>query len=93
MLYDAAPAPIIKHNGGYLITGGCGVLGLKFAYHLAEEYQAKLLLIGRKPLSSGIQKHLEGLAQAGAKEVCYHTVDISDEAALISLSEKLPLID
>ena len=39
-----------RNNGVYLITGGLGALGLAISQHLAENYQAKLILIGRTPL-------------------------------------------
>lgn len=38
---------LLRKNGVYLITGGMGGIGLSLAEYLAENYQAKLVLIGR----------------------------------------------
>ena len=44
-------APIrFKKNGAYLITGGLGRVGLTLAHYLAENYQARLVLLGRTAL-------------------------------------------
>ena len=45
MRQTSAKAPL-RHGGTYLITGGCGGLGLMFAEHLARTYGAKLVLRG-----------------------------------------------
>jgi hypothetical protein len=54
---DSIPTFLMKNvdstfrkNGVYLIAGGLGALGLAVSRHLAENYQAKLILIGRTPL-------------------------------------------
>ena len=41
--------PNIKPQGVYLITGGLGQIGLALACHLAEQYQARIILTGRSP--------------------------------------------
>ncbi len=46
----AAPAAGIRRGGTYLVTGGLGGIGLAMAEHLAQEYQAKLVLLGRTPV-------------------------------------------
>ena len=38
---------LLKQGGVYLITGGLGAVGLEVASHLAKQYQAKLVLVGR----------------------------------------------
>ncbi len=43
---------ILKQGGTYLITGGCGGLGLIIATHLAKTYKAQLALTGRSPLDA-----------------------------------------
>ncbi len=43
-------APLLKRNGVYLITGGAGGLGLIFAEHLAQTFEARLVLSGRSEL-------------------------------------------
>ena len=39
-----------KQNGTYLITGGLGGIGSEIARHLAEEFNARLILTGRSDL-------------------------------------------
>ncbi|MEM7674541.1 MAG: SDR family NAD(P)-dependent oxidoreductase [Myxococcota bacterium] len=40
----------LKPKGVYMITGGLGGIGLTFAEHLAQKYQARLILLGRTEL-------------------------------------------
>jgi acyl transferase domain-containing protein/aryl carrier-like protein/SAM-dependent methyltransferase len=86
----AAGAPVLKKNGGYLITGGCGALGFKLAAYLAQKCQAKLLLVGRSPLCADIQQRLDALRRAGAAEAHYRAVDIGDRQVAPSWAEELP---
>ena len=89
-LTQTSEEPALRRHGTYLITGGCGALGLRFANYLAENYQARLLLLGRSPLSPEIQKHLDALERAGADEVRYYAVDVSDRLAMESWAKALP---
>ena len=82
--------PLVKQNGAYLITGGCGSLGLKFARHLAETYKVRLVLIGRRALSSSMQVQLDGLRQAGAPEVHYAAVDIASTEQMNAWARAVP---
>ncbi len=68
--------PILKKNGIYLITGGLGGLGYLFAKYLAEDYQAKLVLVGRSPLSEQHQQLLNSLKKNKAAAV-YIQADVS----------------
>jgi acyl transferase domain-containing protein len=45
-----SPHAALRKNGVYLITGGLGALGLALSRHLAENYQAHLILTGRTSL-------------------------------------------
>ncbi len=47
---DRAQPFSIKKGGLYLITGGLGGIGPHIARHLLENHDAKLLLVGRRPL-------------------------------------------
>ncbi|WJG09754.1 non-ribosomal peptide synthetase/type I polyketide synthase [Aliiglaciecola sp. LCG003] len=40
----------LRVGGTYLITGGLGAMGLAFAKHLAQQYQANLILLSREAL-------------------------------------------
>src|SRR5690606_36393741 len=44
------PHPRLRARGVYLITGGLGSIGLTLAEYLAQQVQAKLVLIGRSAL-------------------------------------------
>ena len=49
-LDNATSRPQLARGGVYLMTGGTGALGLAVAAHLASQYQARLVLIGRTAL-------------------------------------------
>ncbi|WP_437626668.1 SDR family NAD(P)-dependent oxidoreductase [Sorangium sp. So ce1151] len=47
---EAAPSPLSLRRGGvYIVSGAFGALGRRFADWLATEWQAKLVLLGRRP--------------------------------------------
>jgi len=46
-LVEESQESMVKKNGVYLITGGLGGIGLNLAEYLAEEAQAKLILLNR----------------------------------------------
>lgn len=77
-----------KQGGTYLITGGLGGIGIEISRYLLKHYQAKLLLVGRTPLTSERQiKLYQELAQLGG-EVIYEAVDICDLKQLQTVVEK-----
>lgn len=65
------------HGDVYLITGGAGGLGKMFAKSLAERYEAKLVLIGRSPISDSVKSLLTQIEQLGGEAV-YLSADVSD---------------
>ena len=73
---------VLRQSPVYLITGGAGGLGLIFATHFAEHYQAKLVLTGRSELNESQKLALTALEKLGA-EVMYVRSDITkrDEVA------------
>ncbi len=65
------PPPLpLKQNGVYLIAGGFGGLGLIFARYLAENYRAKLVLIGRSATDAEREKKVHALTSHGAEVLC-----------------------
>ncbi|MGC4897458.1 SDR family NAD(P)-dependent oxidoreductase [Micromonospora sp. DT31] len=44
----------IRRGGTYLITGGLGGIGLALAERLAEQHQARLVLVGRTPVPPAV---------------------------------------
>ncbi|MFC9944107.1 SDR family NAD(P)-dependent oxidoreductase [Streptomyces pratensis] len=70
----------LRHGGTYLITGGCGGLGLIVARHLAEHFAANLVLTGRSPLDEPRQEALRGLA--AGNRILYVQADSRDADAM-----------
>ena len=88
-LTEQANEPVIRQKGRYLITGGCGALGLAFAGYLAENYNADLYLIGRSALSNNVQGKLDKLKSRGAGEVHYYSLDICNKESLVAWAKSL----
>ncbi|MFT5822329.1 MAG: amino acid adenylation domain-containing protein/FkbM family methyltransferase [Crocinitomix sp.] len=68
----------LKNGGVYLITGGMGGMGLVFSKYLAQEYNAKLILTGRKPKNEISQTDLSKIGN----EVIYIQADVSNAAEM-----------
>jgi amino acid adenylation domain-containing protein/FkbM family methyltransferase len=67
----------IRDGGIYLITGGTGGLGAKFALHMAKANRVKLILTGRSPLDESKRAVLESLREFGAQAV-YVQADVNN---------------
>jgi NADP-dependent 3-hydroxy acid dehydrogenase YdfG len=74
------PVPLRK-GGTYLIAGGAHGLGYETAQWLAREYQAKLILLGRRALAEPIWNRLECLERAGGTAL-YVRADLCDALSL-----------
>ncbi|TCP59317.1 acyl transferase domain-containing protein [Tumebacillus sp. BK434] len=72
------PAPRLRDNGTYLITGGFGFLGAKIGLWLAERLPVNLALLSR---SAADGAHVAALERLGAN-VQVIAADVTDEAAL-----------
>jgi amino acid adenylation domain-containing protein len=97
------PQPLpFKTGGVYLLTGGLGGIGIEIAKYLLQNYQVRLLLIGRTPLpekstwqgnveqTQAVQQRIEAylsLEQLGG-ELRYKAVDISDAEQLQQVVEQ-----
>jgi hypothetical protein len=68
---------LLKSGATYLITGGCGGLGLLFANYLATTYTANLILTGRSPLDENKQAKIKELEASGS-QVLYVQADVCD---------------
>ncbi|MCM0593998.1 MAG: SDR family NAD(P)-dependent oxidoreductase [Gloeotrichia echinulata DEX184] len=68
-----------KYQGIYLLSGGLGGVGMQVARYLLQNYQARLILVGRTPLDANLQRlqAYQELHKLGG-EVIYATVDICD---------------
>lgn len=68
-----------REGGVYLITGGCGGLGLIFAEEITRTAEdCVVILTGRSPLTQDKQKKIEYLNQLGGS-VFYQPYDITDK--------------
>ena len=71
----------LKSGGTYLITGGCGGLGLLFAEHLAKTYNANLVLNGRSPMDAGKKSKIKLLEDLGC-QVMYVEANVCDPTGM-----------
>ncbi|ARE86646.1 SDR family NAD(P)-dependent oxidoreductase [Clostridium formicaceticum] len=76
---------ILRKGGTYLITGGCGGLGLLFAEHLAKVQPVNLILTGRSAIDDEKQAKIKALEDLGC-QVMYVQADICNE---IRMKEEL----
>ncbi|MFD6226122.1 SDR family NAD(P)-dependent oxidoreductase [Streptomyces sp. NPDC060232] len=70
-----------RRGGVYAIVGGLGVIGHDTALHLAREYGARLLVLGRGALDAARRERLAAIEKAGG-EVLYERCDAADPAAV-----------
>ena len=70
-----------EKDGVYWITGGGGALGLALAHFIAARQRTNLVLIGRSPLNSNLQDHLDRLHQAGTQAL-YLQADVTSASAV-----------
>lgn len=72
----------LKPDGGYLVTGGLGALGLQVAGWLVEHGARHVLLVGRRSASAESAAALEKLGETGAR-IDYLQADIADRNQLL----------
>ncbi len=77
----------IKQGGTYLLTGGCGGLGLLFAEHLVSEYGANVILTGRSPLSAERRSRIDRMRRP-SRVVRYLQADLCDVPSMKREFEK-----
>lgn len=71
----------IREGGTYLITGGCGGLGLQFAKHAGARHAVNLILTGRSPLEPAKRPEIDALEALGCS-VYYLQADLCDIEAM-----------
>ncbi|MBV7327799.1 SDR family NAD(P)-dependent oxidoreductase [Chloroflexi bacterium TSY] len=79
---------LLRRQGCYLITGGCGGIGQVFAHHLAQHYQATIVMIGRSEQSPLIDQKLLALEELGGKGL-YFVSDVAERSALQQVADRL----
>jgi acyl transferase domain-containing protein/NADPH:quinone reductase-like Zn-dependent oxidoreductase/acyl carrier protein len=83
------PAPVpIRRDGTYLVSGGLSGLGLEVAQWLAERGAGRLALLGRRGVPAQAAARLAALRERGTAVVA-EALDVTDEAALTALLERL----
>ncbi|CCW30968.1 Polyketide synthase involved in xenocoumacin synthesis [Xenorhabdus nematophila F1] len=95
---------LLKQQGTYLITGGLGDLGLLFAEYLLKEYQATVILSGRRELpdrhewqqatqsdlsTTNLLQQLNKLADLGRGNVVYYPANVADKSAMQRLLQTI----
>jgi len=80
----------LKKNGVYLITGGMGALGMITAKYLAENYSAKLVLIGRSQLNKEKNEILDVLKAIGGEAIylCGDVGNLEDMKAVVKAAKE-----
>ena len=84
---------LIRADGGYLITGGLGGVGIALARWLAERGARHIALVQRSEPSPAVREQLRALSALGA-EISTFSVDVAQRdqvaALMLSLKSKLP---
>lgn len=66
-----------REEGVYLILGGAGGIGLELSKHLARSVRARLVLVGRKPLTEDLRREITEIESLGGA-VLYLQGDATD---------------
>ncbi len=78
-----------EDGGVYLISGGAGALGLKFAEYISSKVVSPIIvLIGRTEPSESSLRAIEAMELSGAW-VEYRAADVSDEEAVVDLVDEI----
>ncbi|MEQ7053642.1 SDR family NAD(P)-dependent oxidoreductase [Paenibacillaceae sp. P-4] len=80
---------VIKHHGVYVITGGAGGIGQHISEYLAEQYQAKLVLVGRSDLSADQRRKIDRIARQYGTIVEYRKADLAQSAEVRKLIHEI----
>jgi len=86
--HGAAAPGAIHRAGTYLVTGGLSGLGLVVARWLAERGAGRLVLVSRRGVTPEVAPLLQAICATGT-QVVTEAVDVSDEAAVRALLERL----
>lgn len=71
----------IRPRGVYLIVGGLGGIGLEVARHLLENFQANIVLVGRRQHDQTVEQQLATLRALGG-DVLYRSADVTDRSSM-----------
>lgn len=74
-------------EGVYLIVGGAGGIGLEMSRYLARQVHARLILVGRSPLTKTQQAKIAEIEAIGGK-VLYLQADVTDLASITAAIQR-----
>jgi len=86
--HGPAGMPAIRRDGTYLVTGGLSGLGLEAARWLAGRGAGRLVLVGRRGITTEAGPAIEAI-RAGGTAVEALSLDVADEAGLRALLARL----
>ncbi|MFG5379931.1 SDR family NAD(P)-dependent oxidoreductase, partial [Yoonia sp. R2-816] len=78
---DDVPAPLIRPDRSYLVTGGLGGIGLRVADWLADRGAGRIVLNGRRPPDGAAEAAIAALEARGAS-VDVRLADVTDADAV-----------
>lgn len=73
--------PPYRHQGVYVVIGGAGGLGEAWSKLMIQQYRARIVWIGRRPMDSTIQGKLDALARLGHAPI-YVPADAGNQESL-----------
>jgi myxalamid-type polyketide synthase MxaB len=85
---DGESRSCVRAGASYLVSGGLGALGLRFARWLAEQGAGRIVLSGRRPPSQQAEEAIRALGQLGCR-VEVAIADVADPGAVANLAELL----
>ncbi len=74
----------------YIILGGTGRIGSEYAYHLAKEANATIVLIGRSGMNQRINSQIKKIEELGGKAI-YYQADISNYKDMKKVFSLIPI--
>ncbi|MGD9826610.1 SDR family NAD(P)-dependent oxidoreductase, partial [Desulfobacter sp.] len=78
---SATRQPPYRHQGVYVVIGGAGGLGEAWSKLMIQQYQARIVWIGRRSMDSTIQGKLDALARLGHAPI-YVPADAGNQESL-----------
>lgn len=70
-----------RTRGVYLVIGGAGGVGMAFVQHLRRRHDARIAVIGRRPLDEALHARLQAAGEYG-RDIVYVQADTGDATAL-----------
>lgn len=82
--YFGVETPVLQQGGIYVITGGLGGIGFELASHLAKQYLATLILVGRTAIPA--RERWQEWFEPGAKSVDQKTAQNIEKITALETS-------